>query len=332
MVCCAAYGCSNCPGKKIPGLTFHRFPKNPERRAAWTKAVRRKNWAPSKSSVLCSEHFLPEDMDRTSLCNVRIRENAVPSVFPGHPPRLQNPRARNLKMVRSAVHKSSSGNSTSTSDALPEPLLSSVKCEIEWEAAAPQNCPRDEDDDSNGTSAISDAVSPSPCVSMFSERHLMEPSVFEMLLVDENILPLPATWARIIPFFGPKVIVYTQLITINKENVIKPVIYKEVCVLESGCVTCSVIGCQLKKELFRLPEGPLESCKQLENILVRLDALEVCEGITERGSVESERKVCYLDCMGKWRHKNCLIARAADLTCAVCYSVINSRYSKHLRW
>ncbi|XP_046383553.1 uncharacterized protein LOC124154086 isoform X2 [Ischnura elegans] len=295
---------------------------------AWAKAVRRKNWSPSNWSVLCSEHFCADDFDRTSLSVVRLRDGVVPSVF-AFPAYISQPRARNGEIRRNSVPISSIDNS-STSDALPESPLSSVKCEIEWEAPAPQNCSRDEDDDSNGTSAISDAVSPSSCVSLFSERHLMEPSVFEMLLVDENILPLPVTWSRNIPLFGPKVIVYTQLITINKENVIKPVIYKELCVLESGCVTCSVIGCQLKKELFRLPEGPLESCKQLENILVRLDALEVCEGITGRGSMESDRNVCYLDCMGKWRHKNCLIARAADLTCAVCYSVINSRYSKHL--
>jgi hypothetical protein len=44
--------------------------------------VRRKDFVPSNSAVLCSLHFREEDIDRTSLCQVRIRENAVPSIFP----------------------------------------------------------------------------------------------------------------------------------------------------------------------------------------------------------------------------------------------------------
>ncbi|XP_046383548.1 uncharacterized protein LOC124154082 isoform X2 [Ischnura elegans] len=329
MVCCSADGCFNSAQNKKPGVSFYRFPQDSERRAAWMKAVRRKNWTPSTNSFLCSEHFLPEDMDRTSLSNVRLRDNAVPSVFPGHAPRLMNSQDIQLQIANNNVPIP--GGSRSTSDALPAAAKSSVKFGDKRGTTTPLNFPDKDGDDSMGCLDISDAFFPSACMSNFSERLLMEPSVFEMLLVDENILSLPVTWGRNIPIFGPRVIMYTQLITIEEENHIRPVFYKELCVLESGRVTCSVIGCRLKKELFWVPEGPLESCKQLENILMRLDALELCEGISEMEAVKSDRQMCFLDCLGKWRHKKCLLVPNANGICAVCYPVISSWKSKQLR-
>jgi hypothetical protein len=65
------------------------FPKDPKLRQQWIAAVRRKDYVPSASAVLCTKHFKPEDVDRTSLCCVRIRDNAVPSVFPAFPSYLQ---------------------------------------------------------------------------------------------------------------------------------------------------------------------------------------------------------------------------------------------------
>lgn len=42
------------------------------------------DWVPGQCSTICSEHFRKEDFDLTSLCRVRLREEAVPCVFP-HP-------------------------------------------------------------------------------------------------------------------------------------------------------------------------------------------------------------------------------------------------------
>ena len=52
-------------------------------------ALRRKNFTPSKTAVVCSRHFAESDIDRTSLVTVRIRENAVPSIFEQFPSYLQ---------------------------------------------------------------------------------------------------------------------------------------------------------------------------------------------------------------------------------------------------
>ncbi|XP_063224222.1 zinc finger protein 33B-like isoform X1 [Bacillus rossius redtenbacheri] len=95
---CVAFGCSNRTGRKsnfqlekesISKITFHRFPRDPVRRRQWIKAVCRRNWTPTSSSLLCSQHFSEDCFDKTSLCVVRLRDHAVPSIFPGFPAHLQ---------------------------------------------------------------------------------------------------------------------------------------------------------------------------------------------------------------------------------------------------
>ena len=47
----AAFGCTN-RLKKGSGISFHRFPKKgSELEKLWIRAVRRKNWSPSKKVV-----------------------------------------------------------------------------------------------------------------------------------------------------------------------------------------------------------------------------------------------------------------------------------------
>lgn len=87
MPSCVAFGCSNSTSRKrFPkGVTFHCFPKDEARRKAWISAVRRKNWAPSSGSTLCSTHFEEKHIDRSSMCTVRLRQEAIPTIFPGFP-------------------------------------------------------------------------------------------------------------------------------------------------------------------------------------------------------------------------------------------------------
>ncbi|XP_054630981.1 THAP domain-containing protein 6-like isoform X2 [Dunckerocampus dactyliophorus] len=84
---CAARGCTNrrTAQSKSQGITFHRFPKEKELRRQWEVAARKKGFCATKSSVLCSEHFKPEDIDATGQ-TVRLREGAKPFVFSSQPP------------------------------------------------------------------------------------------------------------------------------------------------------------------------------------------------------------------------------------------------------
>ncbi|XP_030078505.1 THAP domain-containing protein 2 [Microcaecilia unicolor] len=87
MPACSARGCKE--RKYHNGITFHRFPSDPVLRQNWITAIRREYFVPSKSAVLCSKHFREEDIDRTSLLVVRLREGAVPSIFDACPSHLR---------------------------------------------------------------------------------------------------------------------------------------------------------------------------------------------------------------------------------------------------
>ncbi|XP_039290476.1 THAP domain-containing protein 6-like [Nilaparvata lugens] len=93
---CIAYGCFN-KGGNVEGITFHSFPKNEDLRRKWIIATKRKDWEPTKYSKICSAHFREDDIDRTSLNSVRIREGAVPAIFPAFPEESQVKDRQNLK-------------------------------------------------------------------------------------------------------------------------------------------------------------------------------------------------------------------------------------------
>ena len=61
---CAAYGCTN-RGKKGSTVRFHKFPsiKRADLRKKWTLAMKRKNFNPSASTTVCSDHFRSEDYE-----------------------------------------------------------------------------------------------------------------------------------------------------------------------------------------------------------------------------------------------------------------------------
>ncbi|KAK9957288.1 hypothetical protein ABG768_011548 [Culter alburnus] len=88
---CVAWGCKNrrTALTKSRGITFHKFPKGKALRKQWEIALRRKGFSVSDSSVLCSEHFREQDLDRTGQ-TVRVRDGAKPSVF-NFPAHLQRP-------------------------------------------------------------------------------------------------------------------------------------------------------------------------------------------------------------------------------------------------
>nr|XP_053617009.1 THAP domain-containing protein 2-like [Plodia interpunctella] len=63
MVRCAIKSCSARAEKedKLPGVTFHKVPKDQKRKEEWTKIIRmlrqESDWLPSSATVVCSKHI-----------------------------------------------------------------------------------------------------------------------------------------------------------------------------------------------------------------------------------------------------------------------------------
>lgn len=85
-------------------LTFLRFPKTGERRRKWELALRREGFVATNRTLLCSEHFISEDFDRTGQ-TVRLKDGVVPSIFkfPAHLQRvrvsLNNNNSRCIRLI-----------------------------------------------------------------------------------------------------------------------------------------------------------------------------------------------------------------------------------------
>ena len=86
---CVVYGCSNVADRE-KGLSLHRIPfwdderpEAKERKEKWIGFVRknRAEWIPSRQSVICSRHFLPEEYDRIFL--------SLPGLSKPYTPRLK---------------------------------------------------------------------------------------------------------------------------------------------------------------------------------------------------------------------------------------------------
>ncbi|XP_077393645.1 uncharacterized protein LOC144030874 [Festucalex cinctus] len=82
---CVAAGCRN---RRTPGtgLSFYRFPRDPERKQRWIAAVNRQGWAPNDGSRLCSTHFISGKQVK----NPRSPDY-VPSVFTTVSPEMKEP-------------------------------------------------------------------------------------------------------------------------------------------------------------------------------------------------------------------------------------------------
>ncbi|CAL7939247.1 unnamed protein product [Xylocopa violacea] len=75
---CAAVGCNN---RSEKGYIMKCFPRNPKLRKIWQERVARADWEPSNNSFLCHVHFEPQEWSVTQSGRIKLKKNAVPSIF-----------------------------------------------------------------------------------------------------------------------------------------------------------------------------------------------------------------------------------------------------------
>ncbi|CAN7998193.1 unnamed protein product, partial [Ixodes pacificus] len=107
--------------RKDPGIGYHEFPCDPERRLAWLKNISREGpgrkgskWEPNDRSVVCALHFTEDDYKKTTKLRVLL-PSAVPTQFPNYPqymrkengPARKRPRSNHSdgSLVKGVVHK-----------------------------------------------------------------------------------------------------------------------------------------------------------------------------------------------------------------------------------
>ncbi|CAM1154304.1 Uncharacterised protein r2_g4268 [Pycnogonum litorale] len=111
---CCVPSCTN----KIGG---HLFPKDTQMKKKWSTAIKRYDtltktlWKPKSTSVVCREHFIPEDYNKTLLgvCS-RLKRNAIPSVFKFKKPESTSNKNRADRAHKREVKKVTEASSNST--------------------------------------------------------------------------------------------------------------------------------------------------------------------------------------------------------------------------
>ncbi|KAK2587502.1 hypothetical protein KPH14_003202 [Odynerus spinipes] len=90
---CAAVGCNN---RSEKGYIMKCFPRDPKLRKIWQERVARADWKPSNNSFLCHVHFEPQEWSITQSGRIRLKKNAIPSIFTVTSTR-KSPKKRNIE-------------------------------------------------------------------------------------------------------------------------------------------------------------------------------------------------------------------------------------------
>ncbi|CAH1975710.1 unnamed protein product [Acanthoscelides obtectus] len=119
---CSAVNCCNRRRKDVK-MKFHRIPTDPNMRKLWLIAIRRVNFTPSTSTVICEKHFTPDDYEVNVHGNRVLKKSAVPSVFdfPAHLKKKPTAQRRVLKRKREESTSKETDQTLDICEAVEEP-------------------------------------------------------------------------------------------------------------------------------------------------------------------------------------------------------------------
>ncbi|KAM6967138.1 uncharacterized protein LKV04_019406 isoform 1-T2 [Tautogolabrus adspersus] len=127
------YKCAyNCENSHESDVKYFKFPQyNPRKLKKWLNNMKWDDWTPSRFSVLCSNHFEEQYIDRTGKC-VTLRDDAVPTIFSssGDTQKTKapiNPRRKQNKPSAVKASKTSSAQSPTTTPSTSKPNVQSTE-------------------------------------------------------------------------------------------------------------------------------------------------------------------------------------------------------------
>ncbi|XP_076296541.1 uncharacterized protein LOC143216874 [Lasioglossum baleicum] len=100
-------------------ISFHKFPKNPELREKWIKAINRKDFEPSVHSRICSKHFEKDCFVGNAWSTKRnLKYDALPCVLKAPPetPRTQPIEIVSIPCIKTEIESASSNNEFADDD------------------------------------------------------------------------------------------------------------------------------------------------------------------------------------------------------------------------
>ncbi|XP_020292834.1 uncharacterized protein LOC109859225 [Pseudomyrmex gracilis] len=89
-------------------ITFHRIPKEPQKRKLWLDRLQLNENDVSETASLCSLHFEEKFLDRTSLACTRLRADAIP--FKGNSKNVESPLKRQKIMEDHSYYSANQEN------------------------------------------------------------------------------------------------------------------------------------------------------------------------------------------------------------------------------
>ncbi|VEN61799.1 unnamed protein product, partial [Callosobruchus maculatus] len=89
------------------------FPRDEALRKKWIVALRRKDFVPGTRAVICSKHFKHSDYYQTHMDTLRLKKDAVPSIFDFPRHLLKVEKTRRILTKQSHSHIENSEPSTS---------------------------------------------------------------------------------------------------------------------------------------------------------------------------------------------------------------------------
>lgn len=144
-------------------------------------------------------------------------------------------------------------------------------------------------------------------------------TVLEQLL--DKPLNIPATWNQNHSVNNSKVLIYCQILTVNREDIITPVLGKTVTVSQQGLIQLHYLGVTIKTDLLNHSTN-LESVSQMCELIKTYNEKKMCLGVKINDNTNYLKlSTIRMDTTNRWRHDLCTYVIDDGVLCKKCRNI-----------